>query len=63
MSQSNDNADCIDEEKRFKFVDDLSFLEIIYLLSVGLSSYNVRLHVPSDVPTHKQVVSADNLES
>ena len=63
MSQSNDNADCIDEEKRFKFVDDLSFLEIIYLLSVGLSSYNVRLHVPSDVPTHNQVVSADNLES
>ena len=63
LSQSNDNADCIDEEKRFKFVDDLSFLEIIYLLSVGLSSYNVRLHVPSDVPTHNQVVSADNLES
>ena len=35
LSQSNDNANCISEDERFKFVDDLSFLEIINLLSVG----------------------------
>ena len=63
LSQSNDNAECVDEADRFKFVDDLSFLEIIYLLNVGLSSYNIRAHVPSNIPTHNQVVSSDNLNS
>ena len=42
LSKSNDNAQCISEDKRLKFVDDLSFLEIINLLSVGIASYNVR---------------------
>ena len=63
LSQSNDNADCIDEADRFKFVDNLSFLEIIYMLNVGLSSYNIRAHVPSHIPTHNQVISGENLES
>ena len=63
LSQSNDNADCIDESERFKFVDDLTFLEVIYLLNVGLSSYNVRQHVPSHIPTHNQVISSENLKS
>jgi hypothetical protein len=36
LSQSNDNAKCHDVEDRFKFVDDLSFLEIIYMLNVGI---------------------------
>ena len=39
----------ITEEDRFKFIDDLSLLEIINLISLGLSSYNCRLHVPSDI--------------
>ena len=32
LSQSNNNAECVDVEDRFKFVDDLSVLEIIYIL-------------------------------
>jgi hypothetical protein len=63
LSQSNDKANCISEDERFKFVDDLSFLEIINLLSVGLASYNVRAHVPSDVPVHNQIIVAENLQS
>ena len=63
ISQSNDNDDCIEEEDRFKFLDDLSFLEIIYLLSVGLSSYYIKAHVPSDLPTHNQIVPNSNLKS
>jgi hypothetical protein len=58
LSQSNDNANCISESERFKFVDDLSFLEIINLLSVGIASYNVRAHVPSDVLVNNQVIPA-----
>ena len=60
LSQSNDNADCIQEDERFKFVDDLSFLEIINLLSVGISSYNLRAHVPSNVPVHNQIILPQN---
>ena len=63
LSQSNDNADCVDEKNRFKFVDDLSFLEIIFLLNIGLETYNVRNHVPSDVPTHNQVIPSIKLQS
>ena len=63
LSQSNDNANCINEEDRFKFVDDLSFLEIIYLLNIGISTYNVRAHVPSDVASHNQVIESSKLKS
>jgi hypothetical protein len=63
LSQSNDNAECVDLEDRFKFVDDLSFLEIIYMLNVGIASYNIRAHVPSDIPTHNQVIPSANLKS
>ena len=43
-------ADCVPEDDRFKFVDDLTILEIINLLNVGLSAYNFRNHVASDIP-------------
>ena len=38
LSQSNERADCVDVADRFKFVDDLSILEIINLLTVVSSS-------------------------
>ena len=63
LSQSNDNAHCLDEKDRFKFFDDLTFIEIIYLLNVGLSTYNVRQHVPSDVPSHNQIIPAEHLKT
>ena len=52
LSQSNHNADNISESDRFKFVDDLSFLEIIQLLSAGIATYNIRSHVPNNIPSH-----------
>ena len=63
LSQSNDNANCISESDRFKFVDDLSFLEIIHLLSAGLATYNVRAHVTSEIPTHNQLIIGKHLKS
>ena len=63
LSQSNVNAECIDEDERYKFVDDLSFLEIINLLSIGISSYNIKAHVPSNVPVHNQIILPQNLKS
>ena len=39
-----------------KFVYDLSCLEIINLLSIGLASHNSRLQVASDLPLHGQII-------
>ena len=63
LSQSNHSADCVEEQDRYKFVDDLTTLEKINLLSVGLASHNTRLQVPSDVPAHGQIVDNHNLKT
>ena len=62
-SQSNHNADCVGQENRFKFVDDLSLLEIINLVVVGIASHNSKLHVPSDVPSHNLFIAPENLKT
>ena len=62
-SQTNHKADCVPEENRFKFLDDLSILEIVNLLNIGLSSLNVRSQVPNDLPCYGQVVDNNNLLS
>ena len=63
LSQSNDNADFVDIEDRFKFVDDLSFLEVVSLLKVGLASHNSRINVPSNVAEHNQIVPSAHLKT
>ena len=62
-SQTNHNADCVPEQDRFKFVDDLSLLEIINLVNIGISSYNCKQHIPSDLPIHGQFVDNNTLLS
>ena len=62
-SQINQNADCVPEEDRYKFVDDLSVLEIINLINIGLSSHNFRSQVSDDIPTHGQIIPNTNLKS
>ena len=63
LSQTNDNAECVPQEDRFKFVDDLTTLEIINLLTVGLSSFFMNQQVPSDIPVHGQFVEGNKLKS
>ena len=63
LSQTNNNADCVPLEDRYKFVDDLSTLEIINLLAIGMSSFNIKQQVPSDIPTHGQFIPPNNLQS
>ena len=63
LSQSNNSADCVNEKDRFKFVDDLTILEIVNLLTVGLSSFNLKQQVPRDIPEHNQYIPAENLKS
>ena len=63
LSQTNNNSDCVPEEDRFKFVDDLSILEIINLLNVGLSEFDFHSQVPSDIPVDGHYLDANNLKS
>ena len=63
LSQSNNSADCVNPEDRFKFVDDLSILEIVNLLTVGMSSYNVKFQVPNDIKSDNKYIPAENLDS
>ena len=62
-SQSNDNADFLLPEDKYKFVDDLSILEVINLIAVGLAAYNFKQHVASDVGTHQLFLPSDNISS
>ena len=63
LSQTNNNADNVPVEDRFKFVDDLTALEIINLLNVGFSSYNFKQHVASDIPADSLYVDGGNLKT
>ena len=63
LSQTNNSADCVPVEDRFKYVDDLSILEIVNLLSVGLSSHNFKSQVAADIPIHGQIISKNDLKS
>ena len=61
LSQSNNNTDFISPEKRFKFIDDLSILELVNLLTIGLSSYNFKMHVASDIPVDGYFLDPNNM--
>jgi hypothetical protein len=63
LSQTNDNADCVPPDDRFKFVDDLTTIEIINLINIGLSSLRIKNQVPPDIPIHGQFVEGKNLKS
>ena len=53
ISLTKGNLDFVGQDQGFKFADDSSCLEVLNLLSLGLSSYNAKYQVPSDVATSK----------
>ena len=63
LSQSNNNSDCVNEEDRFKFVDDLTILEIVNLLTIGIASFNIKAQVPSYILDNNQIIPSSNLRS
>ena len=63
LSQSNDNVNFLSKEEKFKFIDDLSILELINLVMSGMSSYNFKQHVASDIGVHGQYLPPTNIYS
>ena len=48
LVQTNSNADCVEQEDRFKYIDDLFILKIVCLAGL-VREYNFQEHVASDV--------------
>ena len=63
LSQSNDSAEFLDPQDRYKFVDDLSILETVNLLTIGISSFNFKAQVPNDISEHNQYIDSAHLKT
>ena len=63
LSQTSNSAECVDPEDRFKFVDDLTIIEIVNLLTIVISSFNTKNQVPNDIGDHNQYIAPENLSS
>ena len=59
LVQSNDNADIVPPEDRYKYIDDLSVLQLV-LLSGLLVDYNFHQHVASDIGIGMKYLPADS---
>ena len=60
---NRDNTNFLSLEDKFKFVDDLSVLNIINLITSGLSSYNFKQHVASDIWIKQLFLPTENISS
>ena len=62
FSQSNNSSNIVPITDRFKFVDDLSVIEIIQLAS-KIISHNFKFNVASDIGLHGQYIDGASLNS
>ena len=58
LVQSNDAADCVSEEDRYKYIDDLSVLELVFLSGV-LTDFDCHRSVPSDIGVDQEYLPPD----
>ena len=63
LSQTNNSADCVGQEERFKFVDDLTILEIVNILTIGLSSIKIMFQVPNDMKEDNRYIPPEHFDS
>ena len=59
---SDDCADMVNEDDRFRYIDDLEILELISLTGI-LQDYDIWSHVPSDISVDQQFLSATHLNT
>ena len=58
LVQSNDNADMVSPDDRFKFIDDLSFLQLVCLYGL-VTDYDFFNHVASDMGIDEVYLAAE----
>ena len=63
LSQTNGNTDFLEDDEKYKFIDDLSILEILNLISMALSNYDYQSHVASDIGTEHKYVDPNSLKT
>ena len=63
LFQSNDNSDDLNCDEKFKFIDDMSTLEVVNLLTIGIASFNFNSQVPNDIATGDMYIPAENLRT
>ena len=63
LAQSNDIADCVKCDERYKFVDVLTVLGKINLLLIGMASHNTHAQVQNDIASHNQKIPPENLQT
>ena len=63
LSQSDDSGNFVQNDDRFKFIDDMSLLDIINLIACGLIDYDFIHHVASDIPTGGKYLDSQNCNS
>ena len=59
---SDDCADHIESDDKFRYIDDLEILELIKLTGI-LIEYDTQSHVPSDVGTHQQFLPPNSFRT
>ena len=59
---SDDNAECVPEDDRYKYSDDLSILELV-MLANALTEYNFLEHVASDIGVDQLYLPTQGLET
>ena len=62
LINSNDNADCVEEDMRYKFVDDLTVLELVLLGSL-VTEYNFHQHIASDIGIDELYLPTQNFNT
>ena len=63
LSQTNNNCDNVPVTDRWKFVDDMTINEVINLVNIGMATFNVKTHVPSNIPSHNQFIPQEHLKT
>ena len=63
LMQSNNNSEGLTAEEKYKFIDDLSILEVINILTIGIASYLTKFHVPNDISVENGFISSENLRT
>ena len=63
LSQNNSCGQFLSQQDRYKFIDDLSLLEIVNLINVGLASYNFKMHISDKIKSDHLYLPPMNIES